>query len=94
MPRPRHPKAPRSLMTFPATITLRAMGHALPGFPEKVLAALQVLLPELTEAAVNVQPSQGGNYLSVNVTVTVHSQAQLEALYKELRGLEGIITVF
>jgi hypothetical protein len=91
MPRQRHKIAPASLLTFPATLTLRAMGHNQPGFAERVLAALQTCQPALTEAALQARPSREDKYLAVSITLTVHSQAELDALYSALRGVEGLI---
>ena len=67
------------------------MGHNQPGFAARVLAALQTCQPALTEAALNVRPSREGKYLAVTVTVTVENQAELDALYQALRGVEGLI---
>jgi putative lipoic acid-binding regulatory protein len=91
MPRRRPKKVPASLLTFPATLTLRAMGHNHPGFPGRVLAALQTCQPDLGESAVNVRPSREGKYLAVTVRVTVEDQAKLDGLYQSLRGVEGLI---
>ena len=78
-------------MTFPATLTLRAMGHNQPGFAAGVLAALKSCQPALSEAALNVRPSREGKYLAVNITLTVESQSELDAVYQSLRGVEGLI---
>jgi putative lipoic acid-binding regulatory protein len=91
MPRRRSKKSPASLLTFPATLTLRAMGHNQPGFAAGVLAALQTCQPDLTETALNIRPSREGKYLAVTITITVHSQTELDALYQSLRGVEGLI---
>ena len=91
MPRHRHKKAPASLLTFPATLALRAMGHNQPGFAARVLAALRACQPELTEEALNMRPSREDKYLAVTITLTVHNQAELDALYNSLRGVEGLI---
>lgn len=91
MPRRRSKKTPASLLTFPATLTLRAMGYNHPDFPGRVLAALQICQPELDESAVKLRPSREGKYLSVAVRVTVEDQAELDGLYQALRGVEGLI---
>ena len=91
MPRRRAKKFPASLLTFPATLTLRAMGHNQPGYAAGVLAALQTCQPGLSEAAVAVRPSREGKYLAVNITLTVESQSELDAVYQSLRGVEGLI---
>lgn len=91
MPRQRHKKTPASLLTFPATLTLRAMGHNQPGFPSRILTALQTCQPALTESALNIRPSREEKYLAVSITLTVENQAELDALYQSLRGVEGLI---
>ncbi len=92
MPRQRRSKkAPASLLTFPTTLTLRAMGYNHPNFPGRVLRALQTCQPELNESAVNLRPSREGKYLAVTVRVTVEDQAELDGLYQALRGVEGLI---
>jgi putative lipoic acid-binding regulatory protein len=91
MPRRRSKKPPASLLTFPSTLTLRAMGHNHPGFPARVLAALQTCQPALTEDALSVRPSREAKYLAVAITLTIHSQPELDALYQSLRGVEGLI---
>jgi putative lipoic acid-binding regulatory protein len=48
----------------------------------------------LTQAEINVRPSRRNKYLSVSANVTVLSQAQLDAIYRELRGIEGLVAVF
>jgi len=91
MPRRRTKKAPASLLTFPATLTFRAMGYNHPNFPERVLRALQTCQPELDESAISVRPSREGKYLAVNVRVKVEDQTELDGLYQALRGVEGLI---
>ena len=91
MPRRRTKKAPTSLLSFPTNLTLRAMGHNQPGFAAGVLAALQTCQPGLSEATVTVRPSREGKYLAVNITLNVESQAELDAAYQALRGVEGLI---
>jgi putative lipoic acid-binding regulatory protein len=70
------------------------MGHNQSGFAARVLAALQTCQPALTEAALNVRPSREAKYLSVTINVTVENQAELDAIYQSLRGVEGLILAF
>jgi putative lipoic acid-binding regulatory protein len=75
-------------------MTLRIMGHTQPGFLDRVEAVLRIHLPELPASAVAVHPSRGGKYLSVTAQVTLDSKPQLDALYKALRQVDGVISVF
>jgi hypothetical protein len=45
---------------------------------------------DLTEKAVSVRHSTGGKYVSVTVTFTAQSRAQLDALYAELSAHERV----
>ena len=94
MPRRREKKAPASLLTFPATLNLRATGYNQPGFAARVLGALQTCHPTLTEASVSSHPSREGKYLAITVNVTVENQVELDAIYQALRGVEGLILAF
>ena len=93
MPRRRAKRTPTSLLSFPATLTLHITGHNRPDFTAHLLAALQTRQPELTEAALTSHPSRAGNYLAVSVTLTVPDQAELDALYRALGQVEGVILV-
>ena len=91
MPRRRTKKPPATLMSFPATLRLRVTGYNQDGFTARVLEALQTCQPGLDGSGLSMQPSREGKYLAVTVTLTVHSQLELEALYQSLRGVEGLI---
>ena len=91
MPRRRSKKPPASLLSFPATLRLRVTGYNQAGFAARVLEALQTCQPELTEDALNLRPSRADKYLAVTITLTIHSQAELDAIYQALRGVEGLI---
>jgi len=76
-----------SLIEFPTTIAVKAMGLASEDFQSLV----QGLIVEHAEAepgtdAVSVRSSRGGKYVSVSVSITAESQAQLEAVYAALRA--------
>jgi len=48
---------------------------------------------DLTEGAVKTRYSKANNYMSVTVTFTAYSRAQLDALYRELTSHEKILMV-
>ena len=91
MPRRHAKRSPTSLLSFPADLNLHIMGHNQPDFPARVLAALQRHQPDLTEAALTTHPSREGRYLAVNISLTVPTQAEMEAIYRELGRVEGLI---
>lgn len=82
------PTAPRpTLIEFPATIAVKAMGLASEDFQSLVHGLVTGHVDEEPASdAVSVRSSRGGKYLSVSVSITASSQAQLEAIYAALQA--------
>ena len=75
-----------SLIEFPATLDVKAMGLNEPDFEPLVR---ELVLPHVPEAAlerVTTRSSSGGKYVSVRVRFTAISKNQLEAIYRGLRA--------
>lgn len=60
------------------------MGVNADGFAQAVLDAVLRHAPDFDPASMEVRGSGKGNYLSVTCTFRAHSQAQVDALYREL----------
>jgi hypothetical protein len=69
---------------FPCRFPIKAMGRDDGDFEATVVAIVRRHTPDLGEGAVTTQPSRGGRYLSVTVTITATSRAQLDAIYADL----------
>ncbi len=80
-------------LTFPCDFPLKIMGRATPDFDALVAEIVLRHVGSLREGAISMRESRDGNYLAVTVTVQVESQAQLDALYRELSGHERILMV-
>lgn len=74
----------QGLLRFPCEFPIKAMGSAEAGFEALVVEIVRRHAPGLGESAVAVRGSRGGRYLAVTVTVRAQSQAQLDAIYREL----------
>ena len=72
------------LLQFPTDFPIKIMGAAAEGFAQAVLAVVLRHAPDFDAATMELRPSKAGNYLSVTCTVRAVSQAQLDALYREL----------
>jgi putative lipoic acid-binding regulatory protein len=89
--RARHRRAParreergqESYLEFPAEFPLKAIGSG-EGFEQWVVGVVRKHVPDLPPGASVARPSTGGKYLSVTVTFTATSQAQLDAIYSEM----------
>jgi len=80
-----------SPLTFPCRFPIKVMGHASEGFDTLVEQIVRRHQPRLGEGAVTVRTSRGGRYLSVTVTITAESRAQLDAIYRDLTACEQVV---
>ena len=83
--------APGTLLRFPCAFPIKAMGRAAPGFDALVVGILRRHVPGLGEGAVSVRGSRGGKYVAVTVTVLAESQAQLDAIYRDLSACPDVL---
>jgi putative lipoic acid-binding regulatory protein len=74
----------RPLLEFPTEFPLKAIGTDPLDFEQLVLEIVARHVPDLPAEAASTRLSGGGKYLAVTVTFTATSQAQLDALYREL----------
>lgn len=73
-----------TLLDFPCDFPLKVMGAAKEGYAQAVVEVVTRHAPDFDAAQVQMRPSKAGNYLSLTCTVHAVSQAQLDALYREL----------
>ncbi len=73
-----------TLLDFPCDFPLKVMGAAKEGYAQAVVEVVTRHAPDFDAAQVQMRPSKAGNYLSLTCTVRAVSQAQLDALYREL----------
>jgi len=80
-----------SLLEFPCEFCVKAMGQASDDFEALVVGIVREQLPAPSAAAVRTRPSRGGKYLSVSVSFTATSRAQLDAIYLALSAHERVV---
>jgi putative lipoic acid-binding regulatory protein len=73
-----------TLIEFPCDFPLKVMGKAADGFAQAVADVVLKHAPDFDAATMEMRPSKAGNYLSLTCTIRAVSQAQLDALYREL----------
>ena len=74
----------QSLLEFPCDFPIKIMGARVDGFAQAVVGVVTRHAPDFDPASVEMRPSRKGNYLALTCTVRATSQAQLDALYREL----------
>lgn len=80
-----------SALQFPCEFPVKAFGIGSDGFEQRVAALVRRHVPELADAAIASRPSKGGKYLAVTLTIQAESQAQLDAVYRELSACAEIV---
>jgi uncharacterized protein len=73
-----------TLIEFPCDFPIKVMGAARDGFAQAIADVVLKHAPEFDAATMEMRPSKAGNYLSLTCTIRATSQAQLDALYREL----------
>ena len=73
-----------TLFEFPCNFPLKIMGAADAGFVQSVVEVVLKHARDFDAESVETRPSKAGNYLSLTCTVRAVSQAQLDALYRDL----------
>jgi putative lipoic acid-binding regulatory protein len=73
-----------TLLEFPCDFPLKIMGANAADFAQTIAVVVGRHAPDFDPAAMEMRPSKAGNYLALSCTVRAVSQAQLDALYREL----------
>jgi putative lipoic acid-binding regulatory protein len=73
-----------TLLEFPCEFPIKIMGARVDDFAQVVLEVVLTHAPDFDAATMQMRPSAKGNYLAITCTVNATSQAQLDALYREL----------
>ncbi|MDD5240805.1 MAG: DUF493 domain-containing protein [Sulfuricella sp.] len=75
-----------TLLEFPCAFPVKIMGEAKDGFADSMLEIVLRHAPDFTPASMEMKASSAGKYVSLTCTITAVSQAQLDALYREISG--------
>lgn len=76
----------QTLIEFPSDFPIKVMGVRRDDFAQAILAVVLRHAPDFDGATMEMRPSSKGTYLSLTCTVRATSQAQLDALYRDLSG--------
>lgn len=83
-----------SLLEFPCSFPVKAMGRSNSGFEASALEIVRRHVPDFDTGAMRTVASRQGNYLSVTFTIQATSREQLDNLYRELTACEQLLMVF
>ncbi len=80
-----------SALEFPCRFPIKAVGHNSAELDLHLVEIIRRHVDDLTMSAVTSKQSRGGKYLSVTVTITAHSQQQLDAIYRDLSASPRVL---
>ena len=83
-----------SLIDFPASFPIKALGRDTPEFRQAVVSLVAEHADFNPGVDVREQSSKKGNFVSVTVTFTAQSQTQLDTIYRSLHDHELVLMVF
>ncbi|MDQ6993457.1 MAG: DUF493 domain-containing protein [Mariprofundus sp.] len=70
-----------ALLTFPCHFPIKVMGNNKQHFQEEITAIAREHIPLLNDNDIKCTASRTGKYLSITITITAESRAQLDSLY-------------
>jgi len=76
----------KEMMEFPVLYTFKAMGENSTCFIEDVR---QVFVLKNIDSFIE-KPSSKGNYISVSVTLMIHSYEELQNIYQKIKLIKGL----
>jgi len=81
----------QELLTFPCRFPVKAMGLNTPAFVAHVKSLIVAHAQDNETVDVQSRPSKAGRYLSVTVTLTATSKAQMDAIYQSLTDDQQVL---
>ena len=81
----------QTLLEFPCRFPIKAIGSDKERFEDTVIAIVEAHTGKLADNDVRTAPSRNGNFVSVTVTITAESQAQLDDIYRALSAHDDIL---
>lgn len=81
----------QELLQFPCQFPIKAMGRHDQSFTAIVIEIVQRHAGPVKDEMVHTANSKAGRYLSVTVTITAESKAQLDAIYMDLTAHQDVL---
>lgn len=79
--------------TFPCRFPIKVMGRQEAGFEALVLGLVAGHVGAIDAGSVRRQTSRNAQYVSLTVTITAESRAQLDSVYRSLTACAQVLLV-
>ncbi|MDY6980467.1 MAG: DUF493 domain-containing protein, partial [Pseudomonadota bacterium] len=80
-----------TFLEFPCEFPIKVMGRSDVDLQSLVMELVSKHVPELSEQDITRRDSRQGNYVSLTVTVTATSKAQLDRIYLDLNASDAVL---
>jgi putative lipoic acid-binding regulatory protein len=80
-----------TLLEFPCEFPIKVMGRKEAGFQEVVVALVEAHTGSLGAGRIRLRESRDGNFVALTLMVLAESQAQLDAIYRELSAHDRVL---
>jgi uncharacterized protein len=80
------PVPAKSLLTFPSTVPVTAIGVRVDNLAQEVSATVRSIIPGFDPTTIELRASKANNYLAVAFDVYFESRAQMEQLDAALKA--------
>ncbi|MDZ7662026.1 DUF493 domain-containing protein [Thiohalophilus sp.] len=80
-----------TFLEFPCEFPIKVMGRSDVDLQSLVMELVSKHVPELSEKNIIRRDSRQGNYVSLTVTVTATSKAQLDRIYLDLNASDAVL---
>lgn len=85
------PDPAKDILKFPCDFPLKIIGKNENNFEQYAFQFVREFVPELPFEALKSRPSSSGTYLSVTMTFTARSRAQVDSIYQAMADHKRIL---
>jgi uncharacterized protein len=76
----------KSLLTFPSTVPVTAIGKRVDNLAQEISATVRTIVPRFDPTTIELRASKANTYLAVAFSVHFESRAQMEELDAALKA--------
>jgi hypothetical protein len=87
------PPPTTSLIEYPTDFPIKVLGRQAPGLAQSVADTVRAHAPDFDASGIELRASARKNYVSMTCTIRATSREQLDALYRALCDLPGVVMV-
>ncbi len=74
------------VITFPCDYPIKVMGNSGESLRDHVVTVFERHAPGFDQAGIHIRDSRNGNYQSLTITIIATGEAQLQALFEDLKA--------